>query len=178
MLVWVAPNSSLRAYLSIYNISMTEMEANEGIISEEETNEEITDTPEEQKLKWPAKILHDRNEARAERDERKQKYEESVKGIFRSEQAKQEVQSKLQDLQARIPKEQFDAVKAEMEAVPWLDPIKAYKIVNPDEFAKGKTFDLSGAIPKSISDPNSKPKTVDEEWAALDTMFKEGKLEL
>jgi len=37
---------------------------------------------------------------------------------------------------------------------------------------------LSGAIPKSISDPNSKPKTVDEEWAALDTMFKEGKLEL
>jgi len=51
MLVWVAPNSSLRAYLSIYNISMTEMEANEGIISEEETNEEITDTPEEQKLK-------------------------------------------------------------------------------------------------------------------------------
>lgn len=152
----------------------------DGTISTDDQTTTVDDqtTQSQDWLKWPAKLLHQRNEARRGEEERRQKYEQLAKDVFKSESSKQATQQELDTLKARVSEEEYAAVVKEMEDTPWLTPLKAYKLVNPDEFARGKTFDLTWSVPKSITQPDEKPKTLDEQWASLRQQEAEGKLTL
>lgn len=76
-------------------------------------------------------------------------------------------QEDIKKVEVSLGKEVADKVQAEIAENPTLSVEKALRIVSPDQFVWWESFNLQGVVPKSVTSPDSKPKTYDELEADL-----------
>lgn len=142
-------------------------------------------TQENDGSKWVKKLLSQRNELRDENQELKEQLEEISKKIFEQEKQKEklaqaEAQKKndLQTLKQAVSEQEAKQVEELLAEHPTLTVEMAYKQVNPKAFVWREAFNIQWAVPKHVTDPDSKPKTLEEQEAELRRAWQEGNLKV
>lgn len=68
----------------------------------------------------------------------------------------------VRKVESSLGKEVAELVQKEIDENPTLSVEKALRIVSPDQFVWWEAFNLQGAVPKSVTNPDAKPKTTNE----------------
>lgn len=109
-----------------------------------------------------------------ENEELQTQLKEIAKQTYLDESAKKERQDKLKKVKSSIPSSDAEKLDELLEKHPTLDPVDAYKLIKPEEFVQGKTFELSWTTPK----PREKELTSEEKKQKLAEAWKTGNLQL
>jgi len=122
--------------------------------------------------KWIPKVIAQRNELREENAGLKAQIEALAAQTVNEKFAERDRQSEKEAFQQEHGAEALQDVEAVLKKYPDLNYVDAHAIAKKNQ----TSFSMDGEVPKSVTNPESKPLTVEQAEADLRRQFAEGKL--